>query len=205
MVDPFRDIDLVAGEEGNGGANAVDGGAIGEVLLEIKAEAFLRASAEPENDMSGAALLETAEKLGVLRRGTVHGSEVNVVVGDVDVVLAEPRDVAFRSVGVGHHPEADAGLAELIAVDEGAKIAETGELGNIVMLDEVTEHDHEGTISDGEVRAEKRVPISLVVREILQSRSSGNYDHATIGGDLVNGIVCRADQEANSQDLLKAD
>src|ERR1035437_3723464 len=45
-VSPHRNIHLVAAEEGDGGADAVDGGPVCEMLLEIQAEALLRPAAD---------------------------------------------------------------------------------------------------------------------------------------------------------------
>src|SRR6266436_9402878 len=52
-VGPDGDVDLVAAEEGDGGADAVDGRAIVEVAFEVEAEALLRAAADGDDDVLG--------------------------------------------------------------------------------------------------------------------------------------------------------
>jgi hypothetical protein len=205
MVDPNGDVDLVAGEEGDGSADAMNSWAVREVLLEVEAEALLGAAAEAENDVGGSALLKPAEESVVLKSGAIHGGEIDVIVGEVNAVFAEPGHVAACGFRIGHHPKARTGTAKLVPVDEGAKVAEAGELGNVVVLDEVPEDNHKSAVCDGKVGAEERVPIAFIVSEVFESRRSGNNDEATVAGDLVDGIVSSADEESDSQYLLKAD
>src|SRR3979490_185515 len=65
LVGPDGDVDLVAAEEGDGGANAVDGGTIGESAFEVKSEAFLRAAADGDDDVLGTKAVEAFEQRGV--------------------------------------------------------------------------------------------------------------------------------------------
>src|ERR1700678_2561373 len=54
LVGPDGDADLIAAEEGDSCAEAVDGGALGEVSLEVEAEALLGAPADGYDDVLGA-------------------------------------------------------------------------------------------------------------------------------------------------------
>jgi hypothetical protein len=61
LVGPDGDVDLVAAEEGDGGADAVDGGAASEVAFKVKAEALLGAATDRHNDVLRAKTLEAIE------------------------------------------------------------------------------------------------------------------------------------------------
>ena len=65
LVGPDGDADLVSAEEGDGGADAVDGGAVGEVAFEVEAESLLGAAADGDDDVLGAEAVEAFEQRGV--------------------------------------------------------------------------------------------------------------------------------------------
>lgn len=52
-VGPGGDGDLVAGDETEGGANAMDGWTMGGVFAQIKTDLFLDAAAERDDDVAG--------------------------------------------------------------------------------------------------------------------------------------------------------
>jgi len=169
-VCPEGDADLVAGEKGDGGADAVDGGKRAEVALEVEAEALLGAAAEGDDDVCGAALAEGAEeglvnyipcdavreiagdrcRGGASGRGGggsfVEGGEVDVFGGYVDALRAEPGEVGGGAGGAGHDPEGAAGEAEIGEGKEREEVFEAGEAANVVALEEVPEEDHEGAV-----------------------------------------------------------
>ena len=62
-------MDLVAAEEGNGGADAVDRGAAGEVAFEVEAEALLSAPADGDDDVLGTKAVEAFEQVRGRRWG----------------------------------------------------------------------------------------------------------------------------------------
>jgi hypothetical protein len=61
FVGPDGDVNLVAREEGDGCADAVDGGAVVEIAFEVEADAFLRAAAYGDDDVLRADAVEPLE------------------------------------------------------------------------------------------------------------------------------------------------
>ena len=62
LVGPYGDVDLVAAEEGYGGADAVDSGAVGEVAFEVEPETLLGSAAEGQDDVLGTEAVEAFEE-----------------------------------------------------------------------------------------------------------------------------------------------
>src|ERR1700734_2781981 len=100
LVGPDRDVDLVPAQERDGGTDAMDRGAVGEVALEVEAQALLRTSAYGDDDVLGTEPVESLEKSRVGDGAVaVHWRHVNEVFVDDDSLFLEPRQVAFGARG----------------------------------------------------------------------------------------------------------
>jgi hypothetical protein len=188
-VGPDGDVDLIAAEEGDGGTDAVDGGVVGEVGFEIEAEALLRAAADGHDDVLRTNAVEAFEQRWVGDGAvTVHGSYVDVVVGDCDPLPREPGQVASSANGVGHDPESIAGPTDVLSEEEGAQVLEAGEASDRFRLNAVPDEDHKAGVGDGEVRVEEGIPIAKIAIEVFECGSGGNDEKATTTHDLDGGL-----------------
>jgi hypothetical protein len=203
VVDPYGDADLFAGEEADGGADAVDGRLILELLLEVKAERFLCSSTKAEDDVLGTALVEPVQQFRIIDGFAVKGREVDVVFSNGDAVGLQPGEIALSSSRCGHDPEAAAGLVKLRLLEQHAQVLEAGELGDAITLDEVPEQDHERAVGDGEVSAQQGLAIAKIVAQVLQCRSCGHHHQSAALANLVDRFLGVGNDEAYAKNALK--
>ena len=106
LVGPDGDVDLIAGEKGDGGADAVNGRTVVERAFEVEAETFLGAAADGDDDVRGTEPVEAIDKSGI-GDGTaaVDGRHIDVIVRNGYSVLLEPGEIALGAGGAGHNPE----------------------------------------------------------------------------------------------------
>jgi len=189
LVGPDGDVDLVAGEEGDGGSDAVDRGTIVERTFEREAEPFLRAAADGDDDVLRMKLVEAIDEGGVGDgAAAINRSHVDVVFGDGDSLLLEPREIALGAGGARHNPEGVAGLAGVGLLEKFAKVFEAGEPPDGRGLDSVPDEDHEGGVGEDEVGVEERVAIAGVAVEILEGRRRGDDEETAVAHDLDGGF-----------------
>ena len=128
LVGPDGNVDLVAAEEGDGGADAVNGGAVVEFAFEVEAEALLRTAAYGDDDVLRTQAIEMFEQRRVVDgRVAVHRSHVDVVFGDDDSLPCEPGQIALCADRAGHDPEGVAGFTDVRFEEQFAEVLETGE------------------------------------------------------------------------------
>src|SRR5581483_10276282 len=80
-VRPIRDADLVAAQEGDGGADTMNGHRIVKTALEIKTQALLRTAPDGYDYMFGTTLAESVQEIPIFNLPAVQGSDVGVVFG----------------------------------------------------------------------------------------------------------------------------
>ncbi len=205
LVGPHRDVDLIAAEEGNGSADAVDGGAIGEVALEVEAEPLLSSSADGDDDVLGAQAIEEVDQCGVDDGGVaVHGRHVDVVFGDGDSLFCKPIQIAFGTGGAGHDPERVAGLTDVTFEEEFAQIFEAGETFDLGGLQSVPDENHEGGVCDGEIRVEEGLAVVAIPVEIFERWRSRDNEKATVGSHDIDGFLCGAVEEVDAEDAVES-
>ena len=203
LVGPDGDVNLVAREEGDGGADAVDGGAIGKIAFEIEAQTLLGSTADGDDDVLGAKPVESLEKSGVVDgRVAVHGSHVDAVFGDDDSLPCEPVEITLCTDWAGHDPERVAGLANVWLEEKIAEVLEAGEALDGDRLQTIPDEDHEGRVGDREVRVEQSVSIVGAAVEVLEGWSSGDYEETAFGAHDVDGFFCRAVEEVDTEDAV---
>ncbi len=203
LIGPDGDVDLIAAEEGDGGADAVDGGAVGEIALEVKAEALLGSAADGDDDMLGAKPVEALEQSGVVDgRVAVHGRHVDVVFGDGDSLPCEPVQITFGTDGAGHDPERVAGLANVWFKEKFAEVFEAGEALDGDRLQTIPDENHEGGVGDGEVRVEQSGAIVATLVEVFERWGGGNDEETAVGSHDVDGFFCGAVEEVDAEDAM---
>jgi len=161
-IGPHGNPHLIAAEESNRRANAMDCRPVTQVLLQIQTKPLLRPAADAENDVFGLPLLNSLQQFFVKNHRSVKRGEIHILVGNIDASLAQPANVALRAGSGRHHPEAVAELLEIRLFNQGSEVLEAGELGYAVAVDQVPEQDHKGAVGYGKVRAQQRFAIALV-------------------------------------------
>jgi hypothetical protein len=158
----------------------VDRRAVGEIALEVEAEALLGSAADGYDDVLGADAVDTAEEGGVLDDGAVERGHVDVVSGDSDSLLLKPVEIELCTGGTGHDPERVAWLADIGLVEKFAEIFEAGEATDTCALEAVPDENHEGRVGDGEVGVEEGFAVVGVAIEVFEGRSGWNNKKAAI-------------------------
>jgi hypothetical protein len=201
-VGPDGDVYLIATEEGNGGADTVNGGAVGEVAFEIEAEAFLGSTANGNDDVAWAEPVESFEQSGIGDGAvTVHWGHIDEVFGDANSVPCEKGEIALGAAGAGHDPEGVAGLADFGFEEKFAKVLQPGEALDRGGLETIPDEDHEGRVGDGEVGVEERFAIVEVAVEVFESGSGGDDEEATITHEL-DGFRGGPVEEVDTEDAV---
>jgi len=201
-VGPDRDVDLVAREEGDGGADAVDGGTVVEVAFEVEAESLLRAAADGDDDVLRTEAVEAFEQRGVGDgSAAVDGRHVDVVFGDGDSLPCKPCEIAFCADGASHDPEGVAGVADIGFEEEFAQVLEAGEALDGRRLQTVPDEDHVGGVGDGQVGVKERFAVVEVVVEFFERGRRGNDEKAAAAHEG-DGCLCGAVEEVNAEDAV---
>jgi hypothetical protein len=202
LVGPDGDVNLIAGEEGDGGADAVNRGTVVERAFEIDAEAFLRAAAYGDNDVLRAELIEAVHESDVGNgAAAVNGGHVDVADGDGDSLRGKPGEIALGAGGAGHDPKRVAWLAGVGLLKKFAKILEPGEPLDGRGLEPVPDEDHEGGVGENEVGVEECVAIAGVAVEIFEGGRGGDDEDTAITDDLDGGFR-RAVEEIDAEDAV---
>jgi hypothetical protein len=202
LVGPDGDVDLVTGEEGDGGPDAVDRRPVRKIAFEVESEAFLGASADGHDDVLRAETVEMFEQCRIGDGSTaVHGRHVDVVFGDGDSLLFEPGQIAFCADGVGHDPQGVAGLANVGFEEQFAEVFEAGEPLDGCGLQSIPDENHEGGVGDGEVGVEESVAITGTAIEVLERGSGGDDEKAAFAHD-VDGSFGGAVEEVDAEDAV---
>lgn len=202
-VGPDGDVDLVPAEERNGGADAVDRWAIGEVAFEVEAKALLSSAADGDDDVLGTKAVEAFEQSRIIDRGVaVHGSHVDGVFRNDDSLPCKPVQIEFGAGGAGHDPEGVAGFANVGFKKEFAQVFESGETFDWDGLQAVPDQDHEGRVGDGEVRVEEGVAIIRTAIEVFESRGCRDDEKAAVGSHDFYGFLCGAIEEVDAEDAV---
>jgi hypothetical protein len=203
LVGPYGDVDLIAAEEGDGGADAVNGRAVGEVALEIETETLLGSAADGDDDVLGAEAVEEIEQRGIVDGcAAVHGCHVDVVFGDGDSLPCEPIQIAFGADGAGHDPEGVARLADIGFKEKFTQVFEAGEALDRDRLQTVPDENHEGGVGDGEVGVEERFAVVEILVEVFERRGGRNDEEAAVGSHDFYGFLCGAVKEVDAEDAV---
>jgi len=214
-VGPHRDVDLVAAEEGDGGADAVDGGAVGEVAFEVEAETLLGSAADGEDDVLRTEAFEAFEQNRIgERRGTtfrwfratggggIHGGQVDVVIGDGDSLPLQPGAIALCAAGAGHDPDGVAGPADAGFEEKDAQILQAGEAPDGRPLQTVPDENHEGGVGNGEIGIEEGVAVAGITLEVFES-GGGRDDEKTAFAHEGNGGPGGPVEEVDAEDAVE--
>jgi hypothetical protein len=202
-VGPDGDVDLVATEKGNGCADAVDGGTVVEVALEVEAEALLGTPADGHYDVLRTKAVQAFEQSRIRDCGaSVHGRYVHTVFWNVDSLLLQPRQIAFCARWAGHDPDGVTGQAQFCFEEKLSQVMEAGEAPDRTALQAVPYEDHECGVSDSEVRVKKRFAIVRVTVEVFEGWSCRHDEQTTIVAHDLNGVPCRAIEEVDAQDAV---
>jgi hypothetical protein len=195
-------VNLIAAEEGDGGADAVDGRAVGEVAFEVEAEALLRAATDGDDDVLRAEAVEQVEQGWIIDGAVaVHRRHVDVVFGDGDSLLCQPREIAFCAGGAGHDPEGVAWPANVGFEEEFAEVFEAGEALDGLRLQPVPDEDHEGGVGENEVGVEERLAVGQVAIEVFECGRRG-YDEESSAAHDVDGGFGGVVEEVDAEDAV---
>lgn len=117
-VCPHGNLNLVAAEECDGGSNAMNRGHRFEIPLQIKAQLFLCASTQGNDDMGRPVLANGLQEHLIFDRTLVERRDIHVLGKYVDALLTQPDKIPGRAVGIRHDPECPARFAHIGAGEQ---------------------------------------------------------------------------------------